>query len=261
MDQTHIGTETLGPVDGGIGGGVEGWRGGGDQSDPTCNSWRKCLGKSAQNTDKMNIRFQPSRLQAQMEPHQDWNRYLEQVGVDRDKNAFAALFKHFAPLLKSFLIRGGAQDPEELVQETMTKVWRKAGNYSALQGSASTWVYTIARNTRIDALRQQTRQNREPPNAEDLYGDNEDQSPHSSLILLRNKSQVGQQLLELPPEQAEVLRLMYFQGKSGQQIADVLMLPIGTIKSRIRLALARLRLGSSKVAQAKKVVRGAINDK
>jgi len=175
----------------------------------------------------------------------EWNGHLEKVGRDKDKEAFAALFNHFSPLLKSFLMKSGGQDAasvEELVQETWIKVWRKAPHFSSKQGSASTWIYTIARNTRIDAIRSQIRQNPDRLNAEDIYADYQIEAPHSTLVQLRNKRFISEELRKLPAEQSEVLALMYFQGKSGQQVADTLNLPLGTVKSRIRLALAKMKL-------------------
>lgn len=176
----------------------------------------------------------------------NWNTMIERVGQNQDKEAFSALFAHFSPFLKAFLIKSGGVTPEsaeELVQETMIKVWRKAPTFSANQASASTWMYTIARNTRIDWLRKQNRQNPDDLNADDIYDEREDPTPYSSLVQIRNKKQINEQLGKLPEEQAEVLKLMYFQGKSGQQVADTLGLPLGTVKSRIRLALNKMKLG------------------
>jgi len=175
-----------------------------------------------------------------------WNTYLEKVGKSHDKAAFARLFEHFSPLLKSFLLKSGGLSPEsaeELVQETMIKVWRKSPTYSSTHASASTWIYTIARNTRIDWFRKQNRQDPRALNAEDLYDTHEDQSPYSSLVQFRAADHISQHLQALPREQAEVLTMMYFQGMSGQQVADALELSLGTVKSRIRLALAKLRIG------------------
>lgn len=176
----------------------------------------------------------------------NWDTMIERVGQNQDKEAFSALFAHFSPFLKAFLIKSGGVTPEsaeELVQETMIKVWRKAPTFSASQASASTWIYTIARNTRIDWLRKQNRQNPDDLNADDLYDEREDPTPYSSLVQIRNKKHIDEQLGKLPDEQAEVLKMMYFQGKSGQQVADSLGLPLGTVKSRIRLALNKMKLG------------------
>ena len=96
----------------------------------------------------------------------------KELAVTEIREAFSALFAHFAPLLKSFLAAGAGQNSEnieELVQETMVKVWRKAGNYNRSQSNANTWIYTIARNTRIDWIRKQIRQNPNQLHAEDIY--------------------------------------------------------------------------------------------
>jgi RNA polymerase sigma-70 factor (ECF subfamily) len=174
-----------------------------------------------------------------------WDQHIERVGKTQDRSAFSELFEHFSPYLKAFLIKSGGVTPEnaeELVQETMIKVWRKAPTFSASQASASTWIYTIARNTRIDWLRKQNRQNPNELHADDLYDESEEPTPYSSLIQIRNKRQVAEHLAALPAEQAEVLKKMYFQGLSGQEVANELGLPLGTVKSRIRLALNKMKL-------------------
>ncbi len=176
---------------------------------------------------------------------ENWNDCIERVGRSQDRGAFQSLFKHFSPFLKAFLIKSGGVTPEnaeELVQETMIKVWRKAPSYSSSQASASTWIYTIARNTRIDWLRKQNRQNPDLLNAEDLYDERENPTPLSSLSQIRTKKLISEQLSQLPVEQAEVLQLMYFQGQSGQQVANTLALPLGTVKSRVRLAMNKMKL-------------------
>ena len=191
------------------------------------------------------MKHKPKLGQIRAMETENWNECIERVGKSQDKAAFRSLFTHFSPYLKAFLIKSGGVTPEnaeELVQETMIKVWRKATSYSASQASASTWIYTIARNTRIDWLRKQNRQNPDLLNAEDLYDDRENPTPLSSLSQIRTKKLISEQLSELPLEQAEVLRLMYFQGQSGQQVADALALPLGTVKSRIRLAMNKMKL-------------------
>jgi len=181
-----------------------------------------------------------------MQEAQDWNNCLKTVGETKDKASFSLLFEHFSPRLKSFLLKAGnlnEESAEELVQETMIKVWRRSSTYFPEQASASTWIYTIARNTRIDWFRKQSRENPEALNADDIYDDNEDESPYSTLVRIRQNEHISGQLRNLPQEQSEVLRMMYLQGMSGQQIADALDLPLGTVKSRTRLALAKLRIG------------------
>jgi len=177
---------------------------------------------------------------------EDWNDLILKVGAEQDKAAFAKLFDHFSPPLKGFLLKSegvGPEHAEELVQETMLKLWRKAPTYSPSQAAASTWIYTIARNTRIDWIRKHYRENTTELTAEDIYPDSEDPSPHSSLLKLRDTRNIQEQLKSLPVEQTEVLKMMYFDGLSGQQIANALEIPLGTVKSRIRLALAKLKVG------------------
>jgi RNA polymerase sigma-70 factor (ECF subfamily) len=179
---------------------------------------------------------------------QEWNLHLEKVGASRDRDAFIALFKHFAPLLKGFLLKSGGMEQssaEELVQEVMLKVWNKAADYQSSQSSASTWIYTIARNTRIDWFRKQSRQNPNLLSADDLYDEQEAPSAFASMVSLRNYKNIHEQLNGLPVEQSEVLKLMYFKGKSGSQVATELGVPLGTVKSRIRLALNKMRINLS----------------
>ncbi len=178
---------------------------------------------------------------------QDWTACLKTIGDYQDKARFSLLFEHFSPRVKAFLIKGGhlnEEKAEELVQETMIKVWRRSSTFSPAQASASTWIYTIARNTRIDCFRKQSRENLESLSADDIYDSSyEDDSHYSSLVQIRRNDHIDQQLKELPQEQSEVLRMMYLQGMSGQQISDSLGLPLGTVKSRIRLAIAKLKIG------------------
>jgi RNA polymerase sigma factor (sigma-70 family) len=181
-----------------------------------------------------------------MSDAQDWNTCLKTVGETQDKASFSLLFEHFSPRLKSFLLKAGnlsEESAEELVQETMIKVWRRSSTYSPEQASASTWVYAIARNTRIDWFRKQSRENPAALNADDIYDTSEEESPYSTLVKIRRHDRISQQLQELPREQSEVLKMMYLQGMSGQQISDALSLPLGTVKSRTRLALAKLKIG------------------
>ena len=181
-----------------------------------------------------------------MNQSQDWNSLLEKVGAEQDKASFSLIFEHYSPLLKAFLMKAGSVSPEkaeELVQDTMIKVWRKAPMFSKDQASASTWIYTIARNTRIDSIRSEARKNPDLLHADDIYDENEEVTPYSTLIRLRSKLDINQELKALPKEQFEVLSLMYFQGKSGQQVANTLEIPLGTVKSRIRLAMAKMKLG------------------
>ena len=171
--------------------------------------------------------------------------HLQRVGAHQDRASFAALFEHYSPLLKAFLLReGNVSDAvaEELVQETMIRVWSKAASYSSGRSSATTWIYTIARNTKIDWLRKRNRQVELVVDAEELYLDDTVDAPYVSLAALKSEATVSEKLRALPKEQADVLELMFTRGLSGQEAAKWLDVPLGTIKSRVRLALAKLKI-------------------
>ncbi|XOV87152.1 MAG: sigma-70 family RNA polymerase sigma factor [Pseudomonadota bacterium] len=172
------------------------------------------------------------------------------VGESRDRTAFSRLFSHFAPLVKGFLMKGsniGPEQAEELVQETMIKVWHKADSFNRQKSAASTWIYTIARNTRIDWIRRESR-SKVDIEADDLYDSGEENPSYSSLIRVRDKENIRSNLGELPQEQLEVVTKIYYEGKSHSEVAAELELPLGTVKSRIRLALKRMHLSLAKEA-------------
>ncbi len=163
------------------------------------------------------------------------------VALDRDRPAFGRLFGYYAPRVKSYLRRIGAPDDvaEDLVQEVMIAVWRRAHQFDPAKAALSTWVYTIARNKRIDAFRRESHPDvdlsdpaLEPPAAP--RGDT-----HVETELL--KDGIRRAIEHLPREQAELLRIFYFEDKTHSAIADELGLPLGTVKSRLRLAVAKLR--------------------
>jgi RNA polymerase sigma-70 factor (ECF subfamily) len=162
------------------------------------------------------------------------------IAVRADRSAFAALFGHFAPRVKSYMLRLGAPPPlaEELAQETLLAVWRKAGAFDAAKAAPSTWIFTIARNLRIDAARRERRGEAldDPTDAPDA-----DPAPDAALVAAQSGGRIRHALQKLPPEQAEVVRLAFFSDKPHSEIAAELALPLGTVKSRLRLAMARLR--------------------
>lgn len=161
------------------------------------------------------------------------------VRDDRDKEAFAALFDHFAPRVKGFLINSGATpaQAEECAQDVMATMWQKAGQFDPARASVSTWLFTIARNRRIDHLRRQRR-----PEPEDLPWGPEPEPPQAEVIALQQETRrLGRALAALPPAQRDLIDKAYFGDLSQTEIAKLTGLPLGTIKSRIRLALDRLR--------------------
>jgi RNA polymerase sigma-70 factor (ECF subfamily) len=172
------------------------------------------------------------------------------VGRRRDRAAFAALFAHFAPRVKTYLLRLGMPEAtaEELAQETMLVVWRKAVLFDPGRAAASTWVFAVARNLRADALR------RERPRTA-LAGEAGGELPagdaaavpdaapgaEEMLAAARREARLRDALRVLPGEQARVLELSYFGDLSHAEIGRRLGVPLGTVKGRPRLALARLR--------------------
>ncbi|MDU8910688.1 sigma-70 family RNA polymerase sigma factor [Aestuariicoccus sp. MJ-SS9] len=164
---------------------------------------------------------------------------LIRIRDHKDEAAFVAVFRHFAPRLKSFLMRSGtdAALAEECVQEVMATVWRKAHLFDPSRASVATWVYTIARNKKIDVLRKQKR-----PEPEDLPWGPEAEPDQADVIGLQQESeQLGAAIAALPEKQRELIEKAYFGDYTHSEIAEQTGLPLGTIKSRIRLALERLR--------------------
>jgi len=166
---------------------------------------------------------------------------LRAVATLRDRAAFAELFRHFAPRLKAFMVKGGADGDtaEELAQEAMIQVWRRADSFDPARAAASTWIYTIARNKRIDRLRRERR----PPMSEEEYTAALGEPERGDQAAERSQAEVrlARSLEELPEDQATVVKMAFYEDKSHSAIAAELQLPLGTVKSRIRLALTRLR--------------------
>lgn len=164
------------------------------------------------------------------------------VGKNKNKESFIELFEYFAPRIKSFLMKGGADEntADELAQETMLSIWDKAGSFDPQKAAASTWIFTIARNKRIDALRKIKGHS---VNLEDLpvLQDENSSSPAQNLSRTEEAESIMYALSTLPEEQADLIVKSFFEDKSHAEIADETGIPLGTVKSRIRLALERLR--------------------
>jgi len=163
------------------------------------------------------------------------------VGRDRDKAAFAALFDHFAPRVKSYLRRLGS-DPaaaDELAQEVMLQVWRRADTFDPARAAAATWVFTIARNKRLDTLRREPRPDYDPADPA-LVADPSDPADER-IADAQSASRLRAALRDLPSEQSDLLKLAYFQDMPHSLIATERGIPLGTVKSRLRLAMERLR--------------------
>lgn len=169
---------------------------------------------------------------------------IEAIARRRDRAAFHELFRHFAPRLKSFCLRGGAapEAAEEIVQEAMAALWRKAATFDRRRASATTWIYTIARNKRIDALRRNGRPALEADDYLLALPPDAPMPPDSLLDAVQSQQTLRALLQALPDEQRLVLEKAFFEDRTHSDIAAELGLPLGTVKSRIRLALGRLRI-------------------
>ncbi|ETX27092.1 RNA polymerase sigma factor RpoE [Roseivivax isoporae LMG 25204] len=168
-----------------------------------------------------------------------WAQRIHDIRTSRSEAAFVALFEHFAPRIKAFLMRSGADATlaEEVVQEVFSTVWRKAHLFDPSRASASTWIFTIARNKRIDMIRKHRR-----PEPEDLpWGPENDPEPAEALGMQQDAERLAVALAKLPEKQRHLIEKAYFGDLSHSEIATETGLPLGTIKSRIRLALDRLR--------------------
>lgn len=174
----------------------------------------------------------------------EWSLCLRRVADHQDRQAFAQLFAHFAPLIKAFGYNGSqlaANNADELVQEVMIKVWQKAGGYNPKKAAASTWIYTIARNCRTDMYRRLQKFDT-PINADDIWPDGDTAELFAELQQRRDATRVKQLLKELPHEQGQILVKVYMEGLSHSECAQALDLPLGTVKSRVRLAMRKLQL-------------------
>ena len=166
---------------------------------------------------------------------------IEQIAQHRDREAFAELFAYYAPRVKGYLMRLGSSDgqAEEVTQEAMLAVWNKAHMFDAKKAAVSTWIFTIARNRRVDILRSQKYPELDA-NDPALIGDAPAQ-PDEEVIEAREGEEVREALQKLPTEQKELVRLAFYNGWSHAKIAEQSNLPLGTVKSHLRLAFARLR--------------------
>ena len=166
---------------------------------------------------------------------------MEAVARHQDRDAFAQLFTYYAPRLKGYLLRLGAGDgaAEELTQEVMITLWRKAALFDRRQASVSTWLFRVARNRRIDMLRRDGRPDLDVH--EPMLQPEPEIAPDDSLSAAEREGRVRAAVAALPPQQADLLRLAFYEGLSHRDIAARTDIPLGTVKSRLRLAFQRLR--------------------
>lgn len=163
------------------------------------------------------------------------------VARRRDRAAFVRLFDYFSPRIAAYLARLGTEASlaEELAQEVMVTLWRKAEQFDPAKSSLATWLYRIARNRRIDVLRRDRIDFVDPLDATHDVG--EDPQTDRLIDLKQREQRLRKAMADLPDEQLVLVRLAFYEGLSHSEIAERAGLPLGTVKSRIRLAFTRLR--------------------
>lgn len=172
---------------------------------------------------------------------EDHTARLVAVGKNADLEAFEDLFRHFGPKIRAYMMKRSADRhlAEELMQETMMTVWNKAAQFDPARGSASSWIFTIARNARVDAYRKSGRPAFDP--SDPAFVPDEIMPADTMMEMDQEAGRLREAMGSLPPEQVELLKLSFYEEASHSMIAERLNLPIGTVKSRIRLAFSKLR--------------------
>ncbi len=178
-----------------------------------------------------------------LKPNVEWSDLIGRVASRGDRQAFESLFEHFGPRIKGLMLRAGcsADEAEEIAQSTLIAVWRKADQFDPRSTGASAWIFTIARNLRIDSLRRQVRAGRLGEEAE--LANAPDVAEPADVVISRVEDtvRVKAAIERLSDEQSRVIRLSFIEERPHPEIASLLGIPLGTVKSRIRLAMNRLR--------------------
>ncbi len=173
----------------------------------------------------------------------EWADLIGRVASRGDREAFRSLFEHFGPRIKGFMLRAGcsADEAEEIAQNTLIAVWRKAVQFDPATAGAAAWIFTIARNLRIDSVRRAARSGRLSQDVE--LDDAPDPAEPADILISRveDASRVKAAIERLSAEQSRVIKLSFIEERPHPEIAKTLGLPLGTVKSRIRLAMNRLR--------------------
>lgn len=166
---------------------------------------------------------------------------VQRIAHDQDKTAFSNLFAFYGPKVKAYIMRLGADGgtAEEVTQDVFMTLWRKAHMFDRRQASVATWIYTIARNRRIDLIRRAKRPEPEPDDP--LLAPEPEVQPDAAVESAQNAARVRAEMETLPPEQRHLLELAFFKGLTHREIVEVTGQPLGTVKSRLRLAMTRLR--------------------
>lgn len=184
------------------------------------------------------------RLAGEALPEEDRIRFadlLVAVAEEQDRAAFSELFAYYAPRVKSYLLRLGSDNAqaEEISQDVMVTVWRKASLFDRSQASVSTWIFRIARNRRIDVFRRTKKPDLDPE--ETMLLPSGVEAPDARVDAMETEARVRAALKDLPGEQLQLLQLSFYEGLSHSEIAAKLDVPLGTVKSRIRLAFSKMK--------------------
>jgi RNA polymerase sigma-70 factor (ECF subfamily) len=180
---------------------------------------------------------------------QDFAVLVEAIAARQDRAAFTRVFAYYAPRVKAYLARlglDGAQ-AEEVAQEVMVAVWRKAASFDARQASVSTWIFRIARNRRIDVFRRDRRAALDPNDP--AFEPPSEARPDGAAEAAERETRVRRAMAELPPEQRDLVRRAFYEDLSHSEIAATTGVPLGTVKSRLRLAFAKLKLTLADTAE------------
>ena len=181
---------------------------------------------------------------------QELTTLISLIATKKDKTAFSSLFKLVGPRIKGYLMKLGSNDivAEDLLQEVMLTVWRKSETFDRNKAAVSTWLFTIARNKRIDMLRKEIRPQLDPNDP--MLTPNQEESADNVYGSKQESIKITDAIKMLPEEQSKLIKMTYYEDKSHSIIAKELKMPLGTVKSRIRLASTRL----------KKLLEGTIHD-
>ena len=173
----------------------------------------------------------------------EWADLIGRIAAHADRHAFRLLFEHFAPRVKGLMLKAGAsgEEAEEIAQDTLLAVWRKAAQFDPASAGAPAWIFTIARNLRIDAVRRSARAGVMVPDAELEYFADPADSQETQIVKRNDTARIADAISRLSKEQSTAIRMSFIEDRSHSEIAEALRIPLGTVKSRIRLAMTRLK--------------------
>jgi RNA polymerase sigma-70 factor (ECF subfamily) len=173
----------------------------------------------------------------------EWADLIRRIAAHGDRDAFRLLFEHFGPRVKGLMLKAGAsgEEAEEIAQDTLLAIWRKAAQFDPASAGAPAWIFTIARNLRIDAVRRSARAGVVVPDAELEYFADPADSQETKIVKRTESARIAFAISQLSREQAAAIRMSFIEDRPHSEIAEALRIPLGTVKSRIRLAMSRLK--------------------